>query len=323
VTISYQPGAAATQPTPADDGSWEQKVLLCHRLDVTFDRPIYFNQFGKTDEAPKPDPKKKPGESDRAKLKRALCTPIPDDEAAKLPGPVNREVIYLDLTMTKANKVARAQRIEAQQLDVNNDDREQQVFATGPGRVRILQLGSKEGFGAPSAPPQRGQPAPKGEQEMKLTLVKFTSRMVAKEKGKVYQEAVFDDGARVWNVPTDNINLQFDEHNPPPRTTFLACTESLTVSSSRAKPGATPEQWMKAKGSGEFQTEDYIGFGTTITYDGEKAVLEGTDKRLAELYRRRTGVNNRQHHSARMIFYYRDGTIRTSDSASGAIDPGR
>lgn len=325
IPIAFQKTVTPPAAPPPDDGSWDEKVVLCHRLDVTFDRPIYFNEL-KRNEQPKPklatDPTKKV-ETGQAKLKKAVCTPMPDDEAAKLPGRVMKQVVYLDRTFTKAGKVSRAQRIDALQLDVQNDEREQTVDASGPGEVRLLQLGNKDGFGATPPPaPVPGQPATPAkpvEQEMKLTLVRFISRMKAKDKGGVYREAVFDDGARVWNLPSEDLNKSFDQHNPPPRTTVLSCSESLTVSSALQKNG-TEDQRMVAKGSGEFQTDDYLGFAATITYDGTAVTLDGSTKQFAKLYPRR---NPRDHTSARQIIYYRDGTIRTNDTGSGAITTGK
>jgi hypothetical protein len=236
-----------------------------------------------------------------------------------------KQVVYLDRTFTKERKVSRAQRIDAQELTVENAERVQTVKAGGPGEVRMLQLGNKDEFGTAKAPPPQpapGQPTPPAkpaEQEMKLTLVRFISRMTAKDEGGVYREAVFDDGARVWNLPSDDLNKTFDQHNPPPRTTVLWCTESLMVSSAKKKDG-TDEQWMVAKGSAEFQTDDYLGFSATIRYDGSAVTLDGSAKQFAKLYPRR---NPRDHTSARQIIYQRDGTIRTNDSASGAITTGK
>lgn len=318
---------AEQKAPPIDDGSWNRARLLCHELKVTFDRPIYFNNMrqsrGKSGTGKKDD--------ETAKLKTASCTPMPDDEVSRLPADrqwLARKVIYLEETFAKTGKTTKAQRIDAQQIDMKNDEREQQVFATGPGEVRLFQQGSKsDDFGKPTVPgiePKAPMPDPKKssteDQEMKLTVVKFTSRMVAKDTRKVYQEATFDDGARVWHIPTENMNLVFDEHHPPKRTFFLECNEKLTVSSDKTKK--EPEQWMTALGNGTFRNDDYEGNAYKITYDNKVVVMEGAGERLAKLYRRRVAVGERNFQTARQIFYYKDGTVKLSESSSGSITPG-
>jgi putative heme-binding domain-containing protein len=200
------------------------------------------------------------------------------------------------LVTTKAGKVLKAQRIDAEQLDVKNDEREQQVIATGPGEVRILQLGAKDVVTQPR-PAAPGRPAPAAEQEMKLTLVRFPSRMVGRDKNKLYQEAVFDDGGRVWQVPTENLNLQVIDHAPP-------------------------EQWMVAQGNAMFRDDKYQGNANVISDDGRVTTLTGSDKRLAQLYQLRVNPNERQFATAQQIKYYRDGRIEVSGSGSGAIRSG-
>ncbi len=209
---AYRPAAdpaVATRPAPPpDDGSWGVAVVLCHQLDATFDRPVYFNNYRRSQ--PKPA---KPGEpvaaNDDPKLKTAVCTPMPDDEATQLPprnAAIAKRVYYLDQSFTKDGKLTKAQRVDSLDLVLKNDEKErvQQVFATGPGEVRILQYGAKDDTGQPQqqpatrpAPPGQ-QPQPAGEQELKLTLVKFNSRMAGRDMRKVaFQEVTFDDGADV------------------------------------------------------------------------------------------------------------------------------
>ncbi|HET6574751.1 MAG TPA: hypothetical protein VFG68_14195 [Fimbriiglobus sp.] len=323
------PRASAYRPDPAvsvrpgpppDDGSRPESWVLCHRLDVTFDRPVYFNNSRRQ------GPKAAGDENPR--LKTAQCTPMPADEAAKLP-PRNRElaqrVFYIE-SLTKDGKVIKAQRINAEQIDLTNDadKREQQVIATGPGDVRILQFGAKEALGQPAPAAAPGRKAPPAEQEMKLTLVKFPSRMVATDKGKLYQEAVFDDGGRVWQVPTTNLN--FDEivieQHPPARTVFLECTQRLTVSSSKVRPDATAEQRLTAVGNAMFRDDKYQGNAHTIQDDGRVTTLTGSDQRMAHLYQRQRTVNEQPYSTGRQFKYYRDGHIEGAGSGSGNLQRG-
>ena len=43
----------------------------------------------------------------------------------------------------------------------------------------------------------------------------------------------FRNGANVWQIPTNNINLAFAAHQAPRGTTSLSCSTSLEVSASR------------------------------------------------------------------------------------------
>ena len=321
----YRPDpAVAIRPgLPPDDGSRPESWVLCHRLEVTFDRPVYFNNARRPGQKPAPPTPGQVAANENPRLKTAQCTPMPDDEAAKLPprnAELARRVFYIE-SLIRSGKVLKAQRINAAQIDLANDadKREQQVIATGPGDVRILQLGAKEVVGQPARPAVPGQPAPQGEQEMKLTLVKFHSRMVATDKAKLYQEAVFDDGGQVWQVPTENLNLELLAHSPPERTVHLDCTQRLTVSSSKVRPDAPAEQRLLAVGNAMFRDDKYQGNAHTIQDDGRVTTLTGSDKRLAQLYQLRRTKDEQQHYSGRQFKYYRDGRIEGAESGPGNL----
>jgi hypothetical protein len=328
VTASYRPDpAVAIRPAPPpDDGTDSRTWVLCHRLEVTFDRPVYFNTYRRAQPAPAGSEGLAATDED-PKLKTALCTPMPDDEAAKLPprnAALARRVFYIE-SITRGDAVIKKQRIDAGQIDLANDPdrREQRVIAAGPGEVRILQLGAKDGFGQQPRAPSPDQPAPEPEQEMKLTLVKFSSRMVGEEKGGVFQKAVFDDGARVWQVPTEELDLALVEHAPPERTVFLECSQRLTVSSSKVRPGAPAEQWMVAEGNATFRDDKYQGHAQTIHDDGRVTTLTGTEKRLAQLYQLRRTVNEQPYNTALQYKYYRDGRVEVVGSGPGSLRSGR
>lgn len=318
----FRPGDLIQQPPPppkSGDG-WGWSAVYAHRLDVTLDRPVYFNQLRRSDGT---TPGSKPGDPNNPKLKRAVCTPMADDEAATAQLPA-RTVVYLEQTFDKAGLTTKAQRIEAQQLELDNDDvrKDQTVSASGPGEVRILQPGSKDPAVA-VAPTGPAKSASAEDTEMKLTWVRFNSRMTGRDRGKVLQKAVFDDGATVWNVPTDNLNLRFPDHAPPPGATFLTCTESLEVSTDKTKPDK-PDQWMVARGAAEFLDDKYRGSAPVITYDGRAVVLNGEGNQLARMYDRRVGVQPGGNNSARRYVYtLKDGAVNAVDSGPGSFTPGK
>jgi len=300
----------------AVETTWNQSRLICHRLDCTFDKPIYFNQFKRDDDKPA-----KPGDPPReqAKLQSALALPVPDDEVAGKAAPI-RIVTYTDETYTPGKMLVKAQRIDAQEISVRMREKMQEIFAAGPGEVRMLQSDNSE-WGTPATP--AGTPPPKttAEGTMKLTHVKFVSRMTAIDKNKLFQEATFENGANVWQIPTNNINLNYVAHALPVGSTTISCVESLKVSTSRSQPAAPAEQWMVAKGNAEFGNDDYEGHGGTITADGRTITLKGTGDRLANIYRRKQSLNDRQGTRAKTIVYLKDGTITATEGGSGVFIP--
>jgi hypothetical protein len=299
-------------PAKVEDETWNISRLLCHRLDTTFDRPIYFNQFRR-------DESKKKYEDGSPKLKTALCIPLPDDEGDPKLLPAMRKVTFTDETYSQANKLVKAQRIEAKELNVRMRDKMQEIFATGPGEVRMLQPDGGGEFGKPTPPKPATKPSEVAP--FKLTLVKFTNRMEAVDKNKLFQKATFSDGANVWQIPTRNINLNFAAHEPPLGTTSLACSQSLEVSTSKSRPGADPEQTLVATGNAEFSNDDYDGLANRITSDGKAVTLFGTTDRLANIYKRKQSVAGRDGTRARTIVYLKDGTITATEGGSGAFAP--
>ncbi len=312
-------------PKPKDLGEPDpyttRSTLQGHRLDLTFDRPIYFNQLKKKDQ-PK-DPKTgQPVGGERAKLKTAVTTPVPDDERAQYPGKPSRDVYYLEEVFDSANKYVRARRLRAKQIDFTNRQKEQELFAAGDGELRLLQF-EKDDDETPAAAAPNQRVAKKPETgEMKLTVVVFAKQMVGKDQGKVYQEAVFDKGAVAYSIPTDNLNLQFEKHALPKKSTMLSCVDSLTVSTSQTKKDAKPVQWMVANGNAEFRNDTYLGLGGRVTYNGQQFVFDGTPNRLATLSKLNVGVGQSDYHQAEQLIYKKDGSIKANKSASGTFTPG-
>ena len=313
-----RPGAAEVLPAPKNLGEPNQyttrSTLQSFRLDLTFDRPIYFNQL-REDRAAKPKPGK---EGDRPKLRTAVCTPIPEDERAQYPGNPTRDVYFVEEVFDKNTKYVRARRLRAKQIDFDNREKEQTLIATGEGELRLLQYDNNEGEAAkPADPKEKAEPP-----EMKLTWVTFGTRMVAKEKGKLYQEAKFDDGANVVQVPTTDLNLDIQLHALPKKSLRLSCRDSMLVSSSKTKPDAPATQWLTALGNAEFWNDSYQGNGGKVTYDSTKVILDGTPTRLASLYGRERSPNQTNFHQAKQIIYYKDGRIELKESAGGGFAPG-
>ena len=317
-------------PRPAGPPAEEaQATLQCHRLDVTFDKPIYFNSLRPA--TPPADKPGSPGQS--AKVKTAKCTPLPDDEFARRrpgAGPPNR--VYYDEATTAGpgGKLVKAQWIEARQLDVDNEPKEQTIHAQGPGEVRILQLGSKDTADPAAAPPAAPAGTKPTDQELKLTVVWFVNRMIAKDTNKVLQTATFPDGAEVVQLPSENLHERVEKYGRSPRRMLLACTQVLEVASRRLPPsaGGAPaeakaEQSMTAIGNAEFKTEEYLGYGSKITYDGQVVVFEGGPDGQAKLFKQQRSVEQGDRHiGKKMIYNPRTGAVTGSDILGGTITGG-
>ncbi len=310
-------------PKPKDLGEpnphTTRSTLQGHRLDVTFDRPIYFNQLRKKE----PVKDSKTGQAAGGpKLKTAVTTPVPEDERVQYPGKPSRDVYFLEEVFDAENKYVSARRLRAKQIDFTNRQQEQELFAAGEGELRILGY-EKDEEEAPVAVAPNRRVANKAETgEMKLTVVYFNKQMMAKDRGKVFQEAVFDKGATAYSIPTENLNLQFEKHALPKKSTMLSCVDSLTVSSSQTKKDAKPVQWMIANGNAEFRNDTYLGIGGRVTYNGQQFVFDGTPNRLASLSKLAVGVGQSDYHQAEQLIYKKDGSIKANKSAGGTITPG-
>ncbi len=300
-------------PSPKDRGEVSPYVsrstLLGHRLDITFDRPVYFNQTRRADRARPAGDDKSTG---RPKLRSASVTTIPDDEVRQAGGKPLKEVMFIEEVFDPANqnRYVRARVLRAVQIDFATRDNDQDLLASGPGELRLLE------------PPENAKP---GDAETKLTVVAFNNRMVGRDKGGVYREAKFDGFSRVAQVPTDDLKFDVRWHALPKAASTLECDDLLTVSSAQPNKEVKATLRMTATGSAKFRNKDYQGFGGTITDDGDKIVFDGTPQRPAQLYSTKAAVNDRPSHSAQQIQYHRDGRISTKGSSGGTIisDPGR
>lgn len=151
---------------------------------------------------------------------------------------------------------------------------------------------------------------------MKLTLVRFSGRMIAVDKGKVFQQARFEDNVDVINVPAPDQTVQIDRHKLPPRSVLLTCSKELVVSSHK-KGNAPPAQRMDAIGNAYLRSDDYDGWGETITHDGKTVVMNGSEALPARIMGR---FGDRTSQSGKQIVYDRAaGTYKVLESYGGTF----
>jgi hypothetical protein len=301
---------------------YQRSYVFCHRLSVTFDKPIYFNQMqqSRTDSA-----KKKPGDKsqDDAKVERVLCEPQSEDVAdLDKPQPANY-VYFADETVDlKTGKQLKGQRITAKYLDVNIQDNRTVIHATGPGETRTLQIGTKDNNAQPApAAPVVNAAAGKSEEEMKLTVVRFAERLMIEDQKQIFQKAVFTSNVRAFYIPSDTLDAKVDEHSAPPRSIVIKCTDKMTATTYQNKAGLEDRRTLEAIGDARVRTDDYDGNGHTIDYDGTFVILRALGDGQATLYRRVTGVaRNRDYNSGNPITYnIKTKTASVNDSTGGAF----
>jgi len=321
--------------------------VLCHTMHVVFDRPVYFNQaqkkaaipFAQSIAPPKPaDPKADPRAvalaDEKAKLDKVFCYPAPADSADD---PRELAVYYNQIELDKAGKPVKSQFVTAQELRMfaqaqdASGEKFQRVEADGPGIVRIWQAGDKNMTEPaakpaapgqpmapmrPSAPPPGAKPANPDEQEMKLTVVNFTGRMTAIDKGKVFQKVTFETNIKLVNMPAESPTVEVPENRLPPRGVMLTCSKELVVWSHKKGTGPAVQR-MDASGNAYLRSDEYDGWGETISNDGKLIVINGSDAIPARIMNR---FNRGSDQSGKKIIFDRGaGSYRVIESFGGTL----
>jgi hypothetical protein len=320
-----KPGAEQL-PAPREAGSVNTTTnysdLICHQMELTLDRPVYFNQLRGSDRSQR-EANSKP--EDRPKLKAVVALPVTEN-TDKTP-PSQLYVYYLERSLDAGNKQVKGRMLTAKQLDFANREKEQELFATGPGELRLLQPDNGEAAPLTNADPNKrtsGKQPVDEKAPLKLTLVKNWTKMVAKDQGNgMYQEAKFDVGARVLNAPADELTMTLEPHALPKGSMQLECDEQLIVSTSRKKKDGPAEQRLTAKGNAVYIDDNRTGLGDKITYDGIRVLLE-SEKRMASLSSNKKAVNQQQETRAKKFVYNsKTGDIDLTGSSGGSLLPDR
>lgn len=296
--------------------------VVCHTMQVFFDKPVAFN--------PTRPAGATPGQRTGAKIERVYCYNAPGD-APDEPRDAH-EVHYTEVQRDPTGRLTKWQFLRSASLemtakaaDAPGQEPYQQILATGPGELRIWQYGEKnvsrtQPAPQPTAPAARPAAA---EGEMKLTVVKFAGRMVAKDKGRLYQEAVFlteqngGEPIEVVHAPASEPGAKIDPANPPVGTVTLRCAERLVVSTHRPENAAAAQR-MDAYGNVFIRSDEYDGWGEVVNSDGRYVTLSAAGNALARITHRFNGSGN----IARRIVYDRaTGNYTVSESAGATIQP--
>ncbi|HEX4608230.1 MAG TPA: hypothetical protein VH092_08490, partial [Urbifossiella sp.] len=300
-----------------------ETAVVCHTLQVFFDKPVLFNQARQ--------PAAAAGPKSDAKIERVHCYPAPGDSPDEPEGA--REVQYTEVVRDPAGRITKWQFLKGQSLemtarvaDPGGKEPYQLVTATGPGQLRIWQYGEKDATRTPGpnppAPAAAVRPAarrPEPEGEMKLTVVTFAGRMVGKDKGKLYQEAVFYSEQQgglpieVVHAPAAGPGVEIPPANPPLGTVTLRCADRLVVSTYKPE-NAPAAQRMDAFGNVFIRSDEYDGWGEIVNSDGRYVTLSAAGNALARISHR----FNRTMNTGRKITYDRTTGDFQVDGSSGA-----
>jgi hypothetical protein len=170
-------------------------------------------------------------------------------------------------------------------------------------------------LGAAPAPPA-AKPADPDDQEMKLTQVRFTGRMTAVDKGKVFQKVTFETNIKLVNMPADSPTVEVPENRLPPRAVLLTCSKDLVVTTHK-KGNDPPVQWMDATGNAYLRSDEYDGWGEKISIDGKQIRLNGSDAIPARIMNRFNAGNDQ---SGETIIYDRGtGKWKVIKSFGGSL----
>lgn len=314
--------------------------LLCQNMQVMLDREVWFNQVEKEQlrgmsassisgaANSSADPKRSPPagasqakDRDTPKIRHVVCDQTRNDPTKVIPGQREMPVSFVDELREKGQWI-RYQSIDARTLTMDNERKE--VQATGPGEVRLLQMGAEDPLheGAkPSAnnvPPRGGYPtnprAPTptpasssaSARVLKLTWIEFEGRMKATETPK---KAVFLGKVDVMHMPANQPNMKIQLTKLPPKGMHLRCEDSMTVYAHKLADGRTSQELI-AKGNASVRTEEFWGRADEIKYDESKELVtfQGSFDHPAVLYRSRgVGMPPEQFKGVKIMYNRRTG----------------
>lgn len=252
----------------------ENSRLACQSLQVFFDKAVSLK-----------------GGNNREKT----------DTPARVQNLVCDRTVRVEEIIRENDKIQKYHRIQAVTLSMNKLDKDEEdtkpgsdgneVRASGPGEVRILQKSGTETFLSPNAN-EGSQPAGKSptkdpDGEMKLTQVSFLRSMYGNSKTNT---ATFLENVRVLNFPCENPNIDIDLEsvmdNLPKGGMFLRA-DRLDVLSKQDSKGKS-QQEMRAKGRVLVHAQEFWGRAEQVSYEEAKdlVIFHGGDTGVATLYKR-------------------------------------
>jgi len=239
--------------------------LACQSLQVHFDKPVSLKGGNKPEQP--------------ARVSHMVCD----------------QRVRVEDFVREGEKLVRHQRISAVTLSMNKLDKEDnappgkegnEVRASGPGEVRILQHGGPDALNtSPMAPANPAAAKPIKDLEMKMTLVAFQGSMYANNRAGT---ASFLDNVRVLHFPCNDPNIDIAPERPirelPEGALSMRC-DRLDVLS--RQDGGKTRQDMRARGRVTVRSREFSGSAEMVTFDEAKdqVIFHGSETMQASLYR--------------------------------------
>ena len=254
----------------------ENSRLACQSIQVFFDRAVSLKGGNKSEQP--------------ARVQNLVC-----DRSVRV-----EEIIRED------DKIIKYHRIQSITLSMNKLDKDDldgkegsdgnEVRASGPGEVRIMQRSGGDISLTPLGQEKQNPTEIKTnskttEEEMKLTQVSFLRSMYGNSKRNT---ATFLENVRVLNFHSENPNIEIDLESVmdhlPKGGMYLRC-DRLDVLIKQGKNKS--QQEMIAKGRVIVQAQEFWGRAEQVSYEEAKelVVFYGGETGLATLYKKtRVGV---------------------------------
>lgn len=224
------------------------------------------------------------------------------EQSARVQNLVCDRSVRVEEILREDEKIIKYHRIQAVTLSMNKLDKDEEdtkpnsegneVRASGPGEVRILQKSGSEPMLSQGGPEKPTAPEVKSlqnsqEGEMKLTQVSFLRSMYGNSKSNT---ATFLENVRVLNFPCENPNIEIDLEsimdNLPKGGMFLRA-DRLDVLS-KQDPKGKSQQEMRAKGRVLVHAQEFWGRAEQVSYEEAKdlVIFYGGETGVATLYKR-------------------------------------
>ncbi len=268
--------------------------LLCQEMQVAFDRPISLKE-GNHGRQP-------------AKVDKLVC----------------HQNVEVEEVRRENGQLLSVRRLVSPSVDVDNADKK--VDASGPGEVRIYQLGSADEDGKPgtliasSAKPTPGakRPAAPGKpgaaSEYKITHVRYGGKMWAKTQEP--RKVTFFDNVEAVHGPADQADMVIDVDKLPQGWMYIQCGR-LDVLTHRLPDGRTSQE-MIAQHKVQVQAQEFWGNADVLKYEEsyDRVIFEGRDS-PAVLYRITAPGAPPDRVTGMKIFYYRKTNTFSVEKSTG------
>jgi hypothetical protein len=266
--------------------------MRCNTLQVTLDKVVSFKEGQK--------------EGQGAKVQKIMA---------------HGKVSVLDVVKDDKDQKVIAQRLlTCNQLEVDNEDN--LVNATGPGTVCTLQYGTPEaGPGnGPKGPKQQPPPNANAKPaELMLTRVEFRDRMFSRANAdNSARDSKFMGFIHVYHFPAETLEAQVDSTKLPKGGLYLEC-DNLRVVSQQTKDKKTA-QTMEAKQRVFVRTPDMYGRSDTLVFDdtNDIVILNGAAGNPAAVYQQLGGPGGKTRETrAGQILYNRKTGAISADRIEG------